>query len=91
MRRRRAGVYAARTRRADGRSAQPDRVRRVRWRCRAVAYGPDSQKQLDADFFRNFWKIQNPVTLVRKGMEYITEGWAEMSETLMGIPADGRT
>ena len=54
----------------------------------AVAYGPDSQKQLDAEFFRDFWKIQNPVTLVRKGMAYITEGWAEMSETLMGISAD---
>jgi len=25
-----------------------------------VAYGPDSQKQLEADFFREFWKIQNP-------------------------------
>jgi UDP:flavonoid glycosyltransferase YjiC (YdhE family) len=54
----------------------------------AVAYGPDSQKQLDADFFRDFWKIQNPVTLVRKGMEYITEGWAEMSQTLMALSQD---
>lgn len=53
-----------------------------------VAYGPDSQKQLDADFFRDFWKVQNPVTLVRKGMEYITEGWAEMSETLMALSED---
>jgi UDP:flavonoid glycosyltransferase YjiC (YdhE family) len=51
----------------------------------AVAYGPDSQKQLDADFFRNFWKIQNPVNLVREGMAYITEGWAEMSTTLMSL------
>jgi UDP:flavonoid glycosyltransferase YjiC (YdhE family) len=54
----------------------------------AVAYGPDSQKQLDADFFRDFWKVQNPVTLVRKGMEYITEGWAEMSQTLMALSED---
>jgi UDP:flavonoid glycosyltransferase YjiC (YdhE family) len=51
----------------------------------AVAYGPDSQKQLDADFFLEFWKIQNPVTLVRKGMEHITEGWAEMSATLVSL------
>ncbi|MDT5265749.1 MAG: hypothetical protein QOI90_2375, partial [Mycobacterium sp.] len=50
-----------------------------------VAYGPDSQKQLEADFFREFWKIQNPVTLVRKGMEYITEGWEEMSATLVAL------
>jgi UDP:flavonoid glycosyltransferase YjiC (YdhE family) len=51
----------------------------------AVAYGPDSQKQLDADFFRDFWKVQNPVTLARKGVEYITEGWAEMSATLVSL------
>ncbi|KAA0084727.1 glycosyltransferase [Mycolicibacterium sp. P9-64] len=50
-----------------------------------VAYGPDSQKQLEADFFREFWKVQNPVTLIRKGMEYITEGWAEMSATLVEL------
>jgi UDP:flavonoid glycosyltransferase YjiC (YdhE family) len=54
----------------------------------AVAYGPDSQKQLEADFFREFWKIQNPVTLVRRGMEYITEGWAEMSDTLVSLSED---
>jgi UDP:flavonoid glycosyltransferase YjiC (YdhE family) len=54
----------------------------------AVAYGPDSQKQLDDDFFREFWKIQNPITLVRRGMEYITEGWSEMSETLVSL-SDG--
>lgn len=54
----------------------------------AVAYGPDSQKQLDDDFFREFWKVQNPVTLVRRGMDYITQGWAEMSETLVAL-SDG--
>jgi UDP:flavonoid glycosyltransferase YjiC (YdhE family) len=54
----------------------------------AVAYGPDSQKQLDADFFRDFWKVQNPVGLLRKGMEYITEGWAEMSATLTALSED---
>jgi UDP:flavonoid glycosyltransferase YjiC (YdhE family) len=48
----------------------------------AVAYGPDSQEQLDEDFFRKFWKIQNPLSLVRAGQEYITRGWAEMSRTL---------
>ena len=50
-----------------------------------VAYGPDSQKQLDDDFFREFWKVQNPVSLVRKGIDYITEGWQEMSETLVSL------
>lgn len=54
----------------------------------AVAYGPDSQKQLEEDFVRNFWKIQNPVRLVRIGAEYLTQGWAEMSTTLTSL-ADG--
>jgi UDP:flavonoid glycosyltransferase YjiC (YdhE family) len=54
----------------------------------AIPYGPDSQKQLEADFFRRFWTIQNPITLVRKGMEYLTEGWAEMSCALTSL-ADG--
>jgi UDP:flavonoid glycosyltransferase YjiC (YdhE family) len=54
----------------------------------AVSYGPDSQQTLDEDFFRKFWKIQNPVNLVRIGAEYITRGWAEMSTTLASL-ADG--
>jgi UDP:flavonoid glycosyltransferase YjiC (YdhE family) len=54
----------------------------------AVAYGVDSQKQLDADTFRNFWKIQNPLTALREGREYMTQGWAEMSTTLTSL-ADG--
>jgi UDP:flavonoid glycosyltransferase YjiC (YdhE family) len=54
----------------------------------AVPYGPDSQKQLEEDFFRYFWRIQNPISLVRKGMEYLTQGWAEMSTTLT-LLADG--
>ncbi|MEZ0366472.1 glycosyltransferase [Mycobacterium sp. pUA109] len=54
----------------------------------AVPYGPDSQKQLDEDFFRHFWRVQNPVNLLRAGKEYITRGWAEMSTTLTSL-ADG--
>jgi UDP:flavonoid glycosyltransferase YjiC (YdhE family) len=54
----------------------------------AVAYGPDSEEQLDEDFFRKFWKIQNPLSLIRAGKEYITRGWAEMSRTLTSL-ADG--
>jgi len=51
----------------------------------ALAYGVDSQKQLDADIFRDFWKLQNPITALRRGREYITAGWAEMSETLASL------
>jgi UDP:flavonoid glycosyltransferase YjiC (YdhE family) len=54
----------------------------------AVPYGPDSQRQLDAAFFRNFWKIQNTIGAVRSGKQYFSEGWAEMSATLMSL-ADG--
>ncbi|MGY4648852.1 glycosyltransferase [Mycobacterium sp. URHB0021] len=51
----------------------------------AVAYGVDSQQQLDADIFRKYWKIQNPVTALRELRAYITEGWAEMSTTLTSL------
>ncbi|WP_370328641.1 glycosyltransferase [Candidatus Mycobacterium methanotrophicum] len=47
-----------------------------------VAYGPDSAEQLGEDFFRKFWRIQNPISLIRAGQEYITRGWAEMSACL---------
>jgi len=51
----------------------------------AVAYGVDSQQQLDADIFRKYWKVRNPVTALREVRDYITQGWAEMSETLMPL------
>jgi UDP:flavonoid glycosyltransferase YjiC (YdhE family) len=54
----------------------------------AVPYGPDSQQQLEADFFRDFWKIQNPIRAVRSGKQYFSQGWAEMNTTLMSL-ADG--
>lgn len=49
---------------------------------KAVAYGPDSQAQLEEDIFRNLFKVRSPVELLRTGAEYITRGWAEMSDTL---------
>ncbi len=51
----------------------------------AVAYGPDSQEQLEEDFFRKFWQIQNPVAVLRRGTEYLSQGWAEMSATLKSL------
>jgi UDP:flavonoid glycosyltransferase YjiC (YdhE family) len=51
----------------------------------AVAYGPDSEQQLQDDFFRDFWKIRNPLTSVRKGIDYLAQGWAEMSATLTSL------
>ena len=75
---------------------------RCGWRCRpissgsssrrasqaAAAYGVDSQKQLDADIFRDWWKLQNPMTVLRRSREYVTEGWAEMSQTLTTLAED---
>lgn len=54
----------------------------------AVPYGPDSLTQLDEDIFRRFWRVQNPLSVLREGQEYLTRGWAEMSATLKTL-ADG--
>lgn len=54
----------------------------------AVPYGPDSHAQLDEEIFRRFWRVQNPVNVLRPGAEYLTRGWAEMSATLVSL-ADG--
>ncbi|MGV0853558.1 glycosyltransferase [Mycolicibacterium phlei] len=54
----------------------------------ALPYGVDSQEQLDANAFRQYWKIRNPATILRELRDYITQGWAEMNETLTGL-ADG--
>src|ERR1700743_1305001 len=48
-----------------------------------VAYGPDFVELMDPELFRNSWKIQNPIALLRKAMEPVTRGWAEISEVLM--------
>jgi UDP:flavonoid glycosyltransferase YjiC (YdhE family) len=70
-------------------AAPPDLVRFVEGAgLVAVAYGPGSQERLDADFHRNFWKLQNPIRMVRAGKEWLTQGWAEMSTTLTSL-ADG--
>ena len=54
----------------------------------AVPYGQDSHAQLEEDIFRRFWRVQNPVNILREGAEYLTRGWAEMSTTLVSL-ADG--
>lgn len=54
----------------------------------ATEYGVDSQKQLEADVFKDWWKLQNPLTVLRRSREYVTEGWAEMSQTLATLAED---
>jgi len=54
----------------------------------AVPYGPDSQQQLEADIFRDWYKFRNPITVLRQAREYVVDGWAEMSATLTALAAD---
>ncbi len=51
----------------------------------AVAYGPDFVELMDPALFRNSWRIQNPVALLRKAMEPVTRGWANTNSVLMSI------
>lgn len=53
-----------------------------------VPYGVDSQKQVESDAFQNYWKLHNPLTAVRKAVDYYTEGWAEMNAALTPLARD---
>ncbi len=53
-----------------------------------VPYGPDSRKQINDDLVRNPWRVRSPIGLVRAFKEYVTEGWSEMSDTVVSL-ADG--
>lgn len=54
----------------------------------AAHYGPDSDRQLKAEVFREWWRARNPVTVLRQAREYVVEGWAEMSRTLTTLAQD---
>lgn len=53
-----------------------------------VAYGRDSQQQLEAELFRKLWTLRNPFTVLRQARAYLMDGWAEMNETLTSVSAD---
>ncbi|BBZ08123.1 hypothetical protein MDOR_22920 [Mycolicibacterium doricum] len=53
-----------------------------------VSYGVDSQQQLDADVFREWYRLRNPMTVLREAREYVVEGWAEMSRSLDTLADD---
>ncbi|OOK78581.1 glycosyltransferase family 28 N-terminal domain protein [Mycobacterium kansasii] len=54
----------------------------------AVPYGPDSRKQQDDNFARDFWKmLRTPKAFLRSGSDFITRGWAEKSATLTSLAA----
>jgi UDP:flavonoid glycosyltransferase YjiC (YdhE family) len=58
-----------------------------------VAYGLDTQAQLDAYrnfwtcFFRNFWKIRDLIRLWREVWEPVARCWGQMSTTLTSLAA----
>jgi UDP:flavonoid glycosyltransferase YjiC (YdhE family) len=52
---------------------------------KARAYGPDSQKQIEAELFRNLWRIKNPVNWWRQAREFLVAGWEDMGKTLMDL------
>jgi UDP:flavonoid glycosyltransferase YjiC (YdhE family) len=57
------------------------------------SYGPDSQQQLEAEVFQAWFKLRNPIKVIkvlRQAREYLTNGWTEMSETLtkLAVGAD---
>lgn len=54
----------------------------------AVAYGVDSAEQVESDAFQNYWKLHNPLTVVRKAVDYYTAGWADMNAALTTLAAD---
>lgn len=53
-----------------------------------LQYGPDSQRQLQSEIFRNWWRLRNPLTVMQQARRYAVEGWEEMSDTLMAL-SDG--
>ena len=53
----------------------------------AIPYGVDSQKQLQAEVFRDWYRLRNPLTVLREVREYVAEGWSEMSESLDSLAA----
>lgn len=48
-------------------------------------YGPDSHQQLDHDLFRDRFKLRNPATVFQQAREYMTDGWSQMSRTLVDL------
>lgn len=54
----------------------------------AMAYGVDSQQQLEAEIFGKSWRLQNPLTALRQLEDYMTQGWAQMSTTAVELARD---
>jgi UDP:flavonoid glycosyltransferase YjiC (YdhE family) len=53
----------------------------------AVPYGPNFVELMEPDLFRKAWRVQNPITLLRKAIEPVTKPWQEVSAALMSLAA----
>lgn len=55
-----------------------------------TAYGPDSQKQLESELFKKWWRLRNPIKVFHQARLYTIAGWEEMSVVLfkLGKSAD---
>lgn len=53
-----------------------------------ASFGPDSQQQMQSEVIRNWYKLRNPLKALRQIREFVTDGWAEMSDTLFKL-SDG--
>ena len=53
-----------------------------------LSYGPDSQQQVQTEAFDQWWRLRNPATALGQAREYLTDGWAQMSQTLTATAAD---
>ncbi|TDO10055.1 UDP:flavonoid glycosyltransferase YjiC (YdhE family) [Mycobacterium sp. BK086] len=51
-------------------------------------YGVDSQQQLEASIFRKSWGVRNPHREWRELEDYLSQGWAEMSNSLVSLASD---
>jgi UDP:flavonoid glycosyltransferase YjiC (YdhE family) len=52
------------------------------------AYGPDSQQQIESEFFLRGWQLCNPFILLREARKYLIQGWQEMGELLHYLSQD---
>jgi len=53
-----------------------------------VAYGPDSQQQIESEFFRRWRHPRHPLIWLREARHYLMQGWQEMGEVLYNLSQD---
>ncbi len=54
---------------------------------KVTAYGPDPQKQMEAEIVQDWYKLRNPFTVIRQARNHVSAGWSHMSKTLTKMAA----